>query len=121
MPEAHGVISVYTHFDRKTLEGMKKCRIIATQTIGTNTIDLDAATEFGICVTNVPDYCIEEVALHTVTLAMACVRKIRVYDMLARSKNGILKIFTRKAQLTACKEEDTAWSLSGTLLNVWLN
>lgn len=86
LPEAHGVISVYTHFDRKTLEGMKKCRIIATQTIGTNTIDLDAATEFGICVTNVPDYCIEEVALHTVTLAMACVRKIRVYDMLARSK-----------------------------------
>ena len=94
LPEAHGVISVYTAFDRKTLERMKKCRIIATQTIGINTIDLDAATELGICVTNVPDYCIEEVALHTATLAMACVRKITVYDKLARNKKwGIDDIY----------------------------
>jgi D-3-phosphoglycerate dehydrogenase len=94
LPEAHGVISVYNVFDRKTLERMKKCRIIATQTIGINTIDLDAAAELGICITNVPDYCIEEVALHTVTLAMACVRKITVYDKLARNKKwGIDDIY----------------------------
>lgn len=86
LPEADGVISVYTVFDRKTLERMKKCKIIATQTIGINTIDFDAATEQGICITNVPDYCIEEVALHTVTLALSCVRKITTYDKIARNK-----------------------------------
>ena len=86
LPEAHGVISVYTVFDRKTLERMKKCKIIATQTIGINTIDCDAATEQGICITNVPDYCIEEVASHTVALVLSCVRKITTYDKLARNK-----------------------------------
>lgn len=86
LPQADGVISVYTDFDRKRLQGMKRCKIIATQTIGTNTIDLDAATELGICITNVPDYCVEEVALHTVTLALACVRKIATYDRISRDK-----------------------------------
>lgn len=86
LPEADGVISVYTIFDRKTLERMDKCKIIATQTIGVNTIDLDAATELGICITNVPDYCVDEVALHTVTLALSCVRKIATYDRISRDK-----------------------------------
>ncbi len=86
LPEADAVISVYTKFDRKTLEQMKKCKIIATQTIGVNTIDLDAATDMGICITNVPDYCVEEVALHTVALALACVRKITIYNKIARNK-----------------------------------
>ncbi len=86
LPEADAVISVYTKFDRKTLEQMKKCKIIATQTIGINTIDLDAATDLGICITNVPDYCVEEVALHTVALALACVRKITIYNNIARNK-----------------------------------
>lgn len=84
--EADGVISVYTTFDRKRLEIMKKCRIIATQTIGINTIYIDAATEQGICITNVPDYCIEEVALHTVTFVLSCVREITIYDKLVRNK-----------------------------------
>lgn len=86
LPEADGIIMVYTEFDRKTLEKMKKCKIIATQTIGINTIDFDAATDQGICVTNVPDYCTEEVALHTVALALACARKIRIHDRIARDK-----------------------------------
>lgn len=86
LPEADGIISVYTDFDKETLAQMKKCKIIATQTIGINTIDLNAATDLGICVTNVPDYCVEEVAMHTVTLALSCVRKITTYDKIARDK-----------------------------------
>ena len=84
--EADGVITVYTNFDRKTLKKMKKCKIIATQTIGTNTIDLNAATDEGICVTNVPDYCVEEVATHTVTLALSCVRRVSTYNRISREK-----------------------------------
>ncbi|MBR5230173.1 MAG: C-terminal binding protein [Firmicutes bacterium] len=86
LPEADGVITVYTEFDRSTLEKMPKCKVIATQTIGINTIDLEAATELGICVTNVPDYCVEEVAMHTVSLALSCVRKIGIYDRITREK-----------------------------------
>lgn len=63
---------------------MPKCRIIARYGIGVDTIDLDAATQAGIIVTNNPTYCIEEVAEHTMALLLACVRKVAVYDRLVR-------------------------------------
>jgi D-3-phosphoglycerate dehydrogenase len=64
---------------------MPKCRIIARYGIGVDTIDLDAATQAGIIVTNNPTYCIEEVAEHTMSLVLACARKVAVYDRLVRS------------------------------------
>lgn len=63
---------------------MGKCRIIARYGIGVDTIDLDAATQAGIIVTNNPTYCIEEVAEHTMALVLACARKVAVYDRLVR-------------------------------------
>jgi len=63
---------------------MPKCRIIARYGIGVDTIDLDAATQAGIIVTNNPTYCIEEVAEHTMALVLACARKVPVYDRLVR-------------------------------------
>src|SRR5436190_5639620 len=63
---------------------MPKCRIIARYGIGVDTIDLDAATQAGIIVTNNPTYCIEEVAEHTMALLLACARKVAVYDRLVR-------------------------------------
>ena len=86
LPEAAGVITVYTEFNEAVLKKMKNCKVIATQTIGINTIDLKAASEQGICVTNVPDYCVEEVAMHTVTLALSAARKVTTYDRIARQK-----------------------------------
>jgi D-3-phosphoglycerate dehydrogenase len=59
---------------------MPRCRIIARYGIGVDTIDLHAATEAGIIVTNNPTYCIEEVAEHTLALLLACARKIAFYD-----------------------------------------
>src|SRR6266436_9481181 len=64
---------------------MPKCRIIARYGIGVDTIDLDAATQAGIIVTNNPTYCIEEVAEHTMALILACARKVPRYDRLVRS------------------------------------
>src|SRR5215472_5086570 len=63
---------------------MPRCRIIARYGIGVDTIDLDAATQAGIIVTNNPTYCIEEVAEHTMALLLACARKVCVYDRLVR-------------------------------------
>ena len=63
---------------------MQKCKIIARYGIGVDTIDLDAATQAGIIVTNNPTYCIDEVAEHTMALMLACVRKIALYDRLVR-------------------------------------
>jgi len=64
---------------------MPKCRIIARYGIGVDTIDLDAATQAGIIVTNNPTYCIEEVAEHTLALLLDSARKVAFYDRLVRS------------------------------------
>ncbi len=64
---------------------MPKCRIIARYGIGVDTIDLDAATQAGIIVTNNPTYCIEEVAEHTMALLLDSARKIAFYDRLVRA------------------------------------
>jgi D-3-phosphoglycerate dehydrogenase len=63
---------------------MPRCKIIARYGIGVDTIDLDAATEAGIIVTNNPTYCIEEVAEHTMALLLAAARKIAFYDRMVR-------------------------------------
>jgi D-3-phosphoglycerate dehydrogenase len=68
----------------EVMADMPRCRIIARYGIGVDTIDLDAATQAGIIVTNNPTYCIEEVAEHTMALLLACARKIAAYDRLVR-------------------------------------
>lgn len=64
---------------------MPRCKIIARYGIGVDTIDLAAATEAGIIVTNNPTYCIEEVAEHTMALLLSCARKVAFYDRLVRT------------------------------------
>jgi D-3-phosphoglycerate dehydrogenase / 2-oxoglutarate reductase len=63
---------------------MPNCKIISRYGIGVDTIDLAAATEAGIIVTNNPTYCIEEVAEHTLAMLLTCARKISFYDRLVR-------------------------------------
>jgi D-3-phosphoglycerate dehydrogenase len=55
-------------------------RHIARVGIGTDNVAIDAATERGILVTNVPDYCIEEVSDHALALALALTRGLVRYD-----------------------------------------
>ncbi len=63
---------------------MPNCKIIARYGIGVDTIDLNAATDAGIIVTNNPTYCVEEVAEHTVAMLMTMGRKVAFYDRLVR-------------------------------------
>ena len=65
---------------------MPKCKIIARYGIGVDTIDLDAATQAGIIVTNNPTYCIEEVAEHTMALLLSAARKVAFYDRMVRAE-----------------------------------
>jgi len=48
--------------------------------IGYDSVDVDAATQRGIMVCNVPDYGLQEVAVHTIALMLAAVRKVCLYS-----------------------------------------
>ena len=73
---ADAVLNCYRHISVEIVEAMKNCRIIARYGIGVDTIPLEVATSRGIQVTNVPDYCIEEVADHGLALILAFTRGI---------------------------------------------
>ena len=64
----------------RVISALGNCRIIASLGIGYDRIDLDAATEKCIVVTNVPDYCIDEVSTHAVSLMLALNRRLFVMD-----------------------------------------
>ncbi|MDO8636187.1 MAG: C-terminal binding protein [Dehalococcoidia bacterium] len=79
--DASAVITVMQPFTRNVLEQAKTLRLVSVIGIGYEGVDVDAATELGILVSNVPDYCQDEVSDHTITLILACSRKlIRVVD-----------------------------------------
>lgn len=57
---------------RAMLEGMPRCRAVICYAIGVDHVDLRAATEQGILVVNMPGFCLEEVANHTLLFVLAC-------------------------------------------------
>jgi len=61
------------------------CRVIARSGIGYDNIDVEAATRHGILVTYVPDYCLDEVADHTLALLLSAVRVIPSACLIVRS------------------------------------
>jgi D-3-phosphoglycerate dehydrogenase len=82
--DADALLNTYFPVDADALRGLRNCKIIARYGIGVDNIDLAAAKAAGIAVTNVPDYCVEEVATHALGLILALVRRIPQGDALVR-------------------------------------
>jgi D-3-phosphoglycerate dehydrogenase len=74
--DADAVLVTYAKINADMIRQMKKVRIISRFGIGVDNVDLDAATEKGIVVTKVPDYCIDEVSDHAMALLLTAARKI---------------------------------------------
>jgi D-3-phosphoglycerate dehydrogenase / 2-oxoglutarate reductase len=73
---ADAILTTYFPLGAADIRLLARCTIIARYGIGVDNIDLAAADDMGIAVTNVPDYCIEEVAAHTVALLLAVLRRL---------------------------------------------
>lgn len=78
-------ICAWIHLGNDEYDRLQKCQVVAVPAIGVDRFDLKAATEHGICIANIPDYCIEEVATHTLALIMDCCRKITFLDRSVRN------------------------------------
>lgn len=73
---ADAVMVTYAPISADTIAQLGRCRIIARLGIGLDNVDLGAATHSGIVVTNVPDYCIDEVSDHALALLLALARRV---------------------------------------------
>src|SRR6266568_5847386 len=74
--DADALLATYAKITAEMIRQMTRCRIISRFGIGVDNVDVPAATERGIVVTKVPDYCIDEVSDHTMALLLSAVRKI---------------------------------------------
>ncbi len=81
---ADALLVCYAPITRRVIDRMDRCRIVARYGIGVDNVDVDAATARGIVVTNVPDYCVEEVSDHALALLLACARRVPFLDRQAR-------------------------------------
>jgi len=79
------VQSVRPLMTRDVIGGLQKCRCIVRLGIGYDSVDVAAATERGILVCNVPDYCVDDVADHALALLMASVRHVARQDRWIRA------------------------------------
>ena len=82
--DADAVLNVRAPVTRRAIAAMERCRIIVRYGIGVDSIDVPAATERGIFVANVPDYCLDEVSDHALALLLMLSRQVMPSIGLAR-------------------------------------
>ncbi|MBI3825911.1 MAG: C-terminal binding protein [Candidatus Rokubacteria bacterium] len=80
--DADAVIARNRRITATIIKGLTRCRVIGLGSVGADTVDVDAATEAGIVVTNVPDVFIDEVADHTMAMFLAAHRRLRLMHQL---------------------------------------
>ncbi len=83
--EADAIIARGRRTTKNIIDNLRACKVIAVPSVGTDTVDVAAATERHIPVTNVPDTFIEEVADHTMMLMLATFRRLLTLDSLVRN------------------------------------
>ena len=74
--DADGLFVDLLPVDGNTINQLAKCKVIVLYSTGYDYVDIAAAQKHGIIVSNMPDYCVEEVADHAVTMALALTRKL---------------------------------------------
>jgi D-3-phosphoglycerate dehydrogenase len=74
--DADHIITQFAPFTAEVLAAARKARVIVRYGIGVDNIDLEAARGQGIPVCNVPDYCINEVADHTLAFILTVTRQV---------------------------------------------
>jgi D-3-phosphoglycerate dehydrogenase len=79
-PYCAAMMNQYAKVGRETILRMQKCEVIARYGVGVDIVDVGTATDKGILVTNVQNYCTEEVADHAIALWLTLARKLPDYD-----------------------------------------
>ncbi len=82
--DADAIIARGRPITEKIINGLENCKIIALGSVGADAVDVAAATQRNIPVTNVPDVFIEEVADHTMMLMLASFRRLTIMNSMVK-------------------------------------
>ena len=82
--EADALIARGRYLNRDIISSLNKCVVIGLGSVGADPVDVDAATDHDIVVTNVPDVFIEEVADHTMMLLLAAHRRLLLMHQMTK-------------------------------------
>ena len=80
VPQADAILTCFKKVSAAVVRAGEKLQVIGRYGIGVDNIAVDEATRLGIPVTNVPAYCLDEVAEHALALMLACARNIPDYN-----------------------------------------
>jgi D-3-phosphoglycerate dehydrogenase len=100
--DADAIIVEYAPISEEVIAGLERCRVISRYGIGVDNIAVEAAADASIVVTNVPDYCLDEVADHTMALLLALNRKI--VQLANSTKQGKWDVWTEAAPVYGLRD-----------------
>jgi D-3-phosphoglycerate dehydrogenase len=83
-------------WNQRVISTLSRCRILATMSIGYDRIHLETAGKIGLAVTNLPDFCIDEVSSQAIALIMALGRRLFPLDRAVREHQPHLAPANRK-------------------------
>ena len=83
--DVDAIMFCFAQVPASVLQNAPNCEVASRYGIGVDNLDIAACTELGIVVTNIPDYCIDEVADHVMAMALAFNRKIVKHSSMVKS------------------------------------
>lgn len=90
--DADAILTCFAQVTAAVVAAAPRLRVISRYGIGVDNIAVAEATKRGILVTNVPDYCADEVVEHVLALALSLARGLRLYDQGVRTGDWSLQL-----------------------------
>ena len=78
--DSDAIMTCFAKVTEKVVRAAENCLIVSRYGVGTDNIAVDVATELGIIVTYVPDYCVDEVSDHVLGMMLAWNRRIVMHN-----------------------------------------
>ena len=84
--DADAIMTCFAQVTENVVRAAERCQVIGRFGVGVDNIAVDTATELGIAVTYVPDYCVDEVSDHVMALLHAWNRRIVLFDRAVKER-----------------------------------
>jgi D-3-phosphoglycerate dehydrogenase / 2-oxoglutarate reductase len=84
VPRADAILTCFARVSPEVIRRGEKLQVVGRYGIGVDNIAVEEATRRGIPVTNVPAYCVDEVAEHALAFMLGLARKVYLYNAAVR-------------------------------------